>query len=168
MKRISLNGEWNLKGRKEGTENDYLNLTASVPGMVQLDMSRAGILPADLLVGMNILKAERYEDHEWFYERTFDAPKSRKNVFLVFRGVDCIAEYFLNGVKFGESDNMFISHEFDVSEFLRDEIHSRAGLRYIQYRSFGSRHADKHLDPPRAPQLRLGYHAARRHVGNMA
>ena len=120
MKRISLNGEWNLKGRKEGTENDYLNLTASVPGMVQLDMSRAGILPADLYFGENIKETEKYEDYEWWYERKFTAPEERERVFLVFRGVDTVAEYFINGEKIGESDNMFIAHEFEVGKYLKD------------------------------------------------
>lgn len=120
MKRISLNGKWSLKGRKEGTENDYINLVATVPGMVQLDMSKAGILPSDLYFGENIKETEKYEDYEWWYERKFVAPEERERVYLVFRGVDTIAEYFINGVKIGESDNMFIAHEFEVGRYLKD------------------------------------------------
>ena len=120
MKSILLSGEWRLTGKREGSMDAPLSLTATVPGMVQLDLSRAGILPSDLYMGMNITETEKYEDYEWWYERTFTAPEERKRVFLVFRGVDCVAEYFLNGKKFGESDNMFITHEFDVSEYLID------------------------------------------------
>ena len=120
MKKILLNGEWSLKGRRQGSEDEYITLTASVPGMVQLDMSRAGILPEDLYYGENIKETEKYEDYEWWYERKFDAPMERQRVFLVFRGVDCIAEYFLNGEKIGESDNMFIPHEFEIGKYLRD------------------------------------------------
>ena len=121
MERISLNGTWSLKGRLQTDPNATpIQLTATVPGMVQLDLSEQGYLPRDLYMGDNITKTEAFEDYEWWYERTFTAPKARKNVFLIFRGVDCLAEYFLNGEKLGESDNMFIPFEFDVSDKLRD------------------------------------------------
>ena len=120
MKTVSLCGEWSLKGREENTTGDLIALTASVPGCVQLDLSREGYLPADLYMGENITEAEKYESYEWWYEKTFDAPSERKNVYLVFEGVDCIAEYYLNGVKFGESENMLIAHEFRVDEYLKD------------------------------------------------
>ncbi|MBQ4051418.1 MAG: hypothetical protein IJD13_07285, partial [Oscillospiraceae bacterium] len=120
MKKISLGGRWTLSGRPEQTDAELIRLDAEVPGLVQLDLSAAGILPKDLFMGMNIKETEKYEDWEWWYERTFTAPDERENVFIVFRGVDCIAEYFLNGVKFGESANMFIPFEFEVGHLLRD------------------------------------------------
>lgn len=120
MKQISLNGEWALSGKKQGTDKKAISISASVPGCVQLDLSRAGILPKDLFFGENILETEKYEDYEWWYEKSFNAPNEKKNVYLVFRGVDCIAEYFLNGKKIGESNNMFIPFEFRVDEYLLD------------------------------------------------
>lgn len=122
MKTISLNGKWKLTGRMQNHKCDEpISLTATVPGCVQLDLSEHGYLPNDLFMGENILKAEEFENYEWWYERSFTAPKERKNVFLVFEGVDCIAEYFLNGIKLGESDNMFIAHEFKIDDFLKDD-----------------------------------------------
>ena len=121
MKTISLNGIWSLSGRPESfPEVPTIKLDATVPGCVQLDLSAAGYLPADLNMGRNICEAEKYEGYEWWYTRKFTAPEERKNVFLVFEGVDCVAEYFLNDVKFGESENMFIAHEFDISSLLCD------------------------------------------------
>jgi len=121
MKTLLLNGIWQLRGRRQGAENEELiSLDAKVPGCVQLDLSEAGYLPRDLFMGENILEAEKYEDHEWFYERKFAAPCERDNVYLVFEGVDCLAEYFINGEKIGESDNMLISHEFNVGKYLTD------------------------------------------------
>ena len=121
MKRISLNGIWSLKGKLQ-TDPDTapIHLAARVPGMVQLDLSEQGFLPKDLYMGENITKTEAFEDYEWWYERKFNAPAERENLFLVFRGVDCLAEYFLNGEKLGESANMFIPFEFDVSDKLKD------------------------------------------------
>ena len=120
MNKTSLNGLWRLKGRRQGSGDRFIDIHATVPGCVQLDLSENGYLPADLYMGENILETEKFEDYEWWYERTFDAPAQRNNVYLVFGGVDCIAEYFLNGEKIGESDNMFIEHEFRIDGFLKD------------------------------------------------
>ncbi|MBQ8432487.1 MAG: glycoside hydrolase family 2 [Clostridia bacterium] len=121
MKRISLNGTWTLTGRLQtAPHSKQLSLTAEVPGTVALELSRQGYLPEDLYLGNNITQVREFEDYEWWYERTFTAPAERENVFLVFRGVDCLAEYFLNGEKLGESANMFIPFEFDVSDKLTD------------------------------------------------
>ena len=121
MKTISLNGSWTLWGRDQETpENTIPKIKATVPGEVQLDLSRQGFLPKDLFMGNNIRETEKFETYEWWYERKFDAPKEREALFLVFEGVDCIAEYFLNGKKIGESDNMFIAHEFEVGDYIQD------------------------------------------------
>lgn len=123
MDTILLNGIWDLRGNSElsKSKKEY-SLKAQVPGCVQLDLCENGYLPKDIYMGENITKAEELEDYEWWYSRTFDAPDIRENVYLVFEGVDCIAEYFLNGEKIGESDNMFISHEFLIDNYIKDGI----------------------------------------------
>ena len=120
MKTVSLNGLWQLSGKPQEQDVACISLTAEVPGCVQLDLSREGYLPKDLFLGENIRETEKYEDWEWWYSRTFTAPEERENVFLVFRGVDCLAEYFLNGEKIGESDNMLIPFAFEIGKYLRD------------------------------------------------
>ncbi|MBE6551430.1 MAG: glycoside hydrolase family 2 [Ruminococcaceae bacterium] len=121
MKTISLNGKWQLSGKPQGSDAEKpISLEGSVPGCVQYDLSMQGYLEKDIYMGENIIAAEKYESYEWWYERRFDAPDERKNVFLVFEGVDCLAEYFLNGIKIGESDNMFISHEFRIDRYIED------------------------------------------------
>ena len=121
MQTISLDGIWHLRGRpQEGDPSVGLCLDATVPGCVQLDLSRAGYLPEDLFMGENIRRTEAYEDWEWWYERTFTAPAQKENLWLVFEGVDCLATYYLNGQQIGTSANMFIPHEFDVSSCLQE------------------------------------------------
>lgn len=120
MKFFSLNGTWALRGQPQEGIGSVIHLDANVPGCVQLDLSRAGYLPNDLYMGENILQTQQYESWQWWYERTFTAPEERENVFLVFEGVDCIAHYYLNGEKIGNSENMFIAHEFEISKHLKD------------------------------------------------
>ena len=116
MKQISLNGTWRLHGADmTGRSEEKIDLAATVPSMAQVTLMEAGILPEDIYMGQNIIETERYETFEWWYDRTFTVEEVRDRAFLVFRGVDCLAEYFLNGEKIGESDNMFIAFEFDVS-----------------------------------------------------
>lgn len=142
MNTISLNGTWQLRGRRqEGYPLDELCLEATVPGCVQLDLSRAGYLPADLFMGENILEAEKYEEYEWWYSRTFLAPENKENAYLVFEGVDCVAEYFLNGVLLGESQNMMISHSFAVEALLRDgentvSVHIKSPVIAAHYKNY--------------------------------
>lgn len=95
-------------------------IPAEVPGNVEIDLMRAGILP-DIFFGNNIKVLRPYEFYRWRYERTFDAPEREEGerVFLRFKGVDCFAEYALNGIPFGKSDNALIEHRFDVTELLQ-------------------------------------------------
>lgn len=129
---MNLNGEWKLYyypayersiSTVDGLKKSGLEpISAKVPGNVELDLSRAGILPEDLYKGMNIKLAEKYETYDWWYEKEFTAekkPKDTERCVLFFGAVDCYADYFLNGEKIGESDNMFISYEFDVTDKLK-------------------------------------------------
>ena len=127
---MDLNGNWKLYYFVDSsieihdvTELENKNIPcidATVPGNVELDISAAGILPEDLYKGMNSNLTWEYEKYEWWYTRNFvpDVPSENQNVFLKFNAVDCIADYYLNGVLIGHSENMFIEHQFDVTDKL--------------------------------------------------
>ena len=142
METILLNGTWKLSGRPQEDEpSDMLYLDATVPGCVQLDLSKAGYLPSDLFMGENILEAEKYEGYEWWYTRTFTAPATKENAYLVFEGVDCIAQYYLNGTLLGESMNMLIAQEFFVGDLLNDgentiTVHIQSPVIAAHYESY--------------------------------
>lgn len=74
-------------------------------------------MPKDLFMGENIRELKKFERYEWWYETEFDAPEGaeKKKCALYFGGVDCFAEYWLNDEKIGESENMFIPVELDVT-----------------------------------------------------
>lgn len=128
---ISLNGKWKLyyynsvekMADTPSALADVDFVECNVPGNVELDLSKAGILPEDMFKGENILLGEEYETYEWWYETVFDGvdinPGDR--AVLKFEGVDTIAQYFLNGNLIGESDNMFIAHEFDITNLMEDK-----------------------------------------------
>jgi beta-mannosidase len=124
---VSLDGAWKLyyfpQGKHNVTEPRQLAATglkpidATVPGDAPLELSRIGELPADLLFAENIRKLRPYELYEWWYQREFPTPSgiAGRAAELCFHGVDCLATYWLNGAKIGESDNALIEHRFDVT-----------------------------------------------------
>ncbi|MCX7045308.1 MAG: glycoside hydrolase family 2, partial [Candidatus Sumerlaeota bacterium] len=66
----------------------------------------------------------KYETYQWWYAKTFSTPAmgEGERIELVFDGLDCIAEIWLNGKKIGAADNMFIQHRFDITDGLRGRI----------------------------------------------
>ena len=124
---VSLNGAWKLfyfpQGKFKISNPDQLKthgltpIEAMVPGETALDLSRKGILPADLFFGENITKLKAYELYEWWYQREFATPAGTagRKLELHFRGVDCLATYWLNGKVIGESQDSMIDYSFDVT-----------------------------------------------------
>ncbi len=131
MKTYSLNGNWDLYFFEQGSKDiktpddlqnaDIPKISATVPGNVELDLSKAGYLPEDLYMGTNIEKVQDYELHEWWYETEFDAPSldTKEKAYLKFDAVDCFATYFVNSEKIGESKNALIEHEFEVTNIIK-------------------------------------------------
>ena len=153
---ISLDGQWKLyyfpQGKHDIADPHQLKaaalkaIDATVPGDAPLELSRIGELPADLLYGENITKLKPYELYEWWYQREFPAPKDSagRRVELCCHGVDCLATYWLNGAKLGESENALIEHSFDVTDKLSPNTPNTLTIRL---RSAVIEAAGKSYDP---------------------
>lgn len=115
VKRMDLCGEWKLS-YKDRYSSDCGEITAVVPSNIELDFIRAGLLPKDIFFGENIRLAEKYETYDFTYSRVFDCADTSRDYRLAFLGVDTSAEYFLNGERIGESDNMLVEHVFNVGK----------------------------------------------------
>ncbi len=138
---VSLDGEWKLfyfpQGKYQIGDPGQLKaqgltaIAASVPGEVALDLSRKGELPADLFFADNMTKLKPYELYEWWYQRNFQTPAgiAGRRLELRFHGVDCIATYWLNGKKLGETADAMVEQSFDVTGLL-----NRAGANVLTVR----------------------------------
>lgn len=125
----SLDGSWQLsygpqrpdgpRSPKDLTRAGWPAIAATVPGNVELDLMKAGLLP-ELSVGTNIYRLRELEGNQWWYQRKFQTPKrpGHTRIELVFEGVDCLGTVFLNGREVGQTRNMFIAHRFDATDFL--------------------------------------------------
>jgi len=140
MSNISLNGQWQLAFFPEGEHiishpdelaaADLRTLPAQVPGNVELDLERAGVLP-EIFYGNNIRLLRQYEFYEWWYSREFELAedKAGQPFDLVFAGLDTLATIWLNGVQIGETANALIEHRFDATEALRPGESNRPVVR---------------------------------------
>lgn len=117
---FNLNGKWQLKYRRQSASGgQWHEIEGEVPGNVELDLMRAGIV-GDLTLGDNVYQALALEQNEWQYVKTFrlTGPVPAGKVMLVFEGIDCLATVKLNGHEVGHAANMLISHCFDVTKEL--------------------------------------------------
>lgn len=129
---IDLGGEWGLAwtatpperalGRIADVEAANLTrLRAQVPGCLELDLERAGVIP-DPFHGMNVADLREWERvHAWYTRRFTCEASVGRDAVLEFGGLDCYATLYLNGERVGTTDNMLVEHAFEVTGLLRGE-----------------------------------------------
>ncbi|HPT43035.1 MAG TPA: glycoside hydrolase family 2 protein [Paludibacteraceae bacterium] len=113
---ISLNSGWQFS---EAGKNEWKD--AVVPGSVQSDLIRLGVLP-DPYYGTNENVVQWPEEKDWDYKQTFTVtPEQLKSdeALLVFEGLDTHADVFLNGSRILQTQNMFVGHKISVKNSLQ-------------------------------------------------
>ncbi len=113
---IPLNEGWSFC--QVGQERWY---PAEVPGVVQTDLLRNGLIP-DYMQGSNIDSVQWIENEDWFYKRNLfvaDTLLRHGHLDLVFKGLDTFAEVYLNDSLIGKADNMFRTWEWEVKRHLK-------------------------------------------------
>lgn len=113
---IDLNQHWQF--RKQG---DSKWLTAKVPGTIHADLLANKLIP-DPFYRDNEKKLQWIEKENWDYRTIFDVDGvtlGRKNVELVFDGLDTYADVYLNSHLVLHADNMFRGWTVDVKHILR-------------------------------------------------
>ena len=124
--RVSLDGDWQLTYFPEGScaiehpaelrGAGLPSIPAQVPGNVELDLVRAGVID-DPFYATNIRALRAFEGHEWWYTREFELPAESHDARwdLVFGGLDTLATVWIDGIEVGRSANMLIEQRFDVA-----------------------------------------------------
>lgn len=121
-----LNENWTLRGfipnvdlagHEKHIERHSLTdeIEATVPGGIHLDLYRAGLIQ-NPYYGMNSLSCEWTESRWWCYSTELDikdVPSNKRE--LVFEGLDCECEIFIDGVSFGEHNNAFVPMRIDIT-----------------------------------------------------
>ena len=113
---IDLNSGWTF--RQVGKEEWH---KATVPGSVHTDLL-ANRLIEDPFYRDNEPKLQWIGKTDWEYRTTFDVPAAmlrRRNVELVFEGLDTYATVYLNERQLLEADNMFRTWRVDAKPALK-------------------------------------------------
>ena len=144
---IDLNGPWKLTWQAiEGAQDVpecAAPIDAVVPGDVHVDLIRAGLLP-EPLVGANAPLHGWVERAVFTYEREFEVSGRFDRAELVFDGLDCLAEVFIDDKMVGSSANAFVEHTFDVTQFVQPgqraklRVYVDAGVEWAKSQDRGS------------------------------
>lgn len=123
-----LNKNWTFSLAKSsfsvnGITNKKLNsgkqFAASVPGTIHTDLLNNKLID-DPFYSDNELKMEWISECDWIYQTRFDYNGSAiNNLDLVFEGLDTVCEIYLNEIKLGKTDNMFLTYSYNVKNILK-------------------------------------------------
>ena len=116
-----LNDQWQFRQTTapDATPSCMLPwLPATVPGHVHVDLMANGVIE-DPFYRMHEKSVAWVSETGWTYQRTIhlDAPVAPVS-YLVFEGLDTVAEIRLNGAVIASVDNMFVPHEIPVGALL--------------------------------------------------
>lgn len=127
FKKLDLQGKWQFAfsdkiinaSSIENIKKSGISLfDAHIPGNFELDLLSNDIIP-DPYFGTNIKLLREYEKMYVYYFREFEFNAEPKtDAFLIFEGLDCIADIYINGNLIFSVDNMMISHEFSLEGIL--------------------------------------------------
>ncbi|CAF3480093.1 unnamed protein product [Fusarium graminearum] len=117
--RTLLDKDWSFK--KTIDDDDSWKPVARVPTVAHLDLLDNGLI-SDPFLDMNELDAECVGETAWTYRTVFDSPSiGGAAVYLIFEGLDTFAQVSLNDKIILESDNMFLSHRVNITNYLQSK-----------------------------------------------
>lgn len=150
---MELSGIWKLMHFDVGEKNplelaapgfdDRFWIGASVPGDVHTALVERGIIDPPYY-GHNDIKSRWIEHKEWWYRTTFtldQVSEAGEKTELHFAGLDTFATIYVNGHEIGRTDNMLMSHHFDITRIARKGWNSIA----IKFDPLSLHHKDKEL-----------------------
>lgn len=108
---------WNAEIRSPDGAHDMV-IPATVPGCIHADLMKNSLIP-DPYWRDNNEQLQWIENCDVTYTGVFTLDFVSADSYLVFRGLDVYATVFCNGKVLGKTDNMHISWEYDVTEYLQ-------------------------------------------------
>ena len=120
-KRYMLHDGWKICCVQKGQGLPAGEYPSDLPTSVQDILCRNGVIPEEARNGADDLRWVAEQD--WIYTREFSVLEEPGQVHAVlhFLGVDTVAEYFLNGIKIGDHESMYLRKEMDVSSLLKKD-----------------------------------------------
>lgn len=170
---IDLGGDWHfayseqpcqeeMHSSEDLRRNGLAVFDCEVPGNFELDLFANGLID-EPFYGMNTAKLRRYESfHIWYYCNFIANPVPNNECDILFEGIDCFADIYLNGKYLGSTDNMLVEHILRVDDLLDGQnelfVHIKPAvveaLRYDYYNElFSANRAAESLYVRKAPHM---------------
>ena len=123
---LLLDGAWEFKEFPEAARRmrDLDGggwMEAAVPSSIYTCLANAGVIDRRQL-NANPDEFGWVNEKSWIFRKEFDAPASllkQEQVRLIFDGLDTVSQIWLNDKLIGKTDNMFIPHAFDITDYLK-------------------------------------------------
>ena len=112
MKKINLNGTWQMKGAG-------FDCLGTVPGSVYSFLLYNNLMP-DPYFRDNETAALELLENDFVFSRCFNFKKPENKMYLHCDGLDTLCDIFVNNTFIAHTDNMHRSYEFDVTDVLVD------------------------------------------------
>ncbi len=139
--KFEINNNWQFN--QNGDDKWY---PALVPGQIHTDLLENKLID-DPYFGINEQNLQWIGEKNWNYKTTFNVSEeilNRKNVELLFKGLDTYADVFLNGVKILSADNMFREWKVECKKILKPE----GNELLIKFRNVFDENISKWKDAP--------------------
>ena len=124
----NLNNKWQLRSY---AKDNWIN--AKVPGNVHLDLFDNKIIP-DPFFSQNEAELQWISKQDWTYKLLFEPDKDildRRNIELLFHGLDTYADVYLNDIKVISANNMFHQWSAEIKDLIKEGLNELI----IQFRS---------------------------------
>lgn len=117
----SLNGSWDLSFTLPDS-GKKIKTAAPVPGNTEPVLKELGLID-DYMPADSFCATQKFEEiDDWRFKTEFNAPKIKNGskLYLVFEGIDTVAEIYLNGEHIKSCRDMHITYRIDVSDSLKE------------------------------------------------
>lgn len=124
-----LNKNWTFSLAKSSSFEAVANknispgkqFAATIPGTIHTDLLNNKLID-DPFYSNNELKMDWISQCDWIYQTTFDFNGNAINSNdLVFEGLDTVCEIYLNEIKLGYTDNMFLMYSYNIKNVLKQK-----------------------------------------------
>jgi len=86
-----------IKSKREAEESEVKLYDCTVPGNFEVDLEKAGKVP-NVFFGMNPVKVNEFvEKKHVYYILEFTVPEYDGRPVLIFEGIDCFSNIYVNG-----------------------------------------------------------------------
>ncbi|KAK5647300.1 hypothetical protein RI129_002192 [Pyrocoelia pectoralis] len=144
----SLDGTWNVKNIQKGYK-----FNGTVPGGIYTDLMHNNVI-GDIFYEYEDINTRWVSKVNWNYSKIFFVDEGvllHTNIHLVFDGLDTFSNVFVNNIKIGTTENMFVRYVFDVAPYLSlgsNTVEVRFISPVIKSRELFKKQSEEYVVPP--------------------